>query len=170
LSFSLTRHRPEQSQLGNHPRLDPRSPQPCVHLHATGTDQTQSHPRAVPQLSAHWSRSLSAVRCLHVCGDQLILDPVPIKTTPETLRASVHESFSRLTAKPDLLLIHHPYVPEDGKIGQFWKILEDLVEDGTLAGVSLGVCNFRPQDLEAILKVAKIKPVVNRESSRGGRS
>jgi len=41
--------------------------------------------------------------------------------------------------------------------------LEGLVEDGTLKGTSLGVSNFRPQDLEDVLKVAKIKPVVNRE-------
>jgi hypothetical protein len=37
------------------------------------------------------------------------------------------------------------------------------VQDGTLKGTSLGVSNFRPQDLEDVLKVAKIKPVVNRE-------
>lgn len=40
------------------------------------------------------------------------------------------------------------------------------MEDGTLKGCSLGVSNFRPQDLEAVLKVAKIKPAVNRESIR----
>lgn len=38
------------------------------------------------------------------------------------------------------------------------------MQDGTLKGTSLGVSNFRPQDLEDVLKVAKIKPVVNRES------
>jgi hypothetical protein len=37
-----------------------------------------------------------------------------------------------------------------------------------LKGTSLGVSNFRPQDLEDVLKVAKIKPVVNRESSPAG--
>jgi len=60
-------------------------------------------------------------------------------------------------------LIHAPTVPEKGKIGEFWTILEGLVEDGTLKGTSLGVSNFRPQDLEDVLKVAKIMPVVNRE-------
>lgn len=44
----------------------------------------------------------------------------------------------------------------------FWQILESLVEDGTLKGCSLGVSNYRPQDLEETLRVAKIKPVVNR--------
>lgn len=61
-------------------------------------------------------------------------------------------------------MIHAPTVPEKGKIGEFWTILEGLVEDGTLKGTSLGVSNFRPQDLEDVLKVAKIMPVVNRES------
>lgn len=61
-------------------------------------------------------------------------------------------------------MIHAPTVPEKGKIGEFWTILEGLVEDGTLKGTSLGVSNFRPQDLEDVLKIAKIKPVVNRMS------
>lgn len=52
---------------------------------------------------------------------------------------------------------------QDGNISQFWTYLEDLVLDGTLEGVSLGVSNFRPQDLEAILRVARIKPVANRK-------
>jgi hypothetical protein len=77
----------------------------------------------------------------------------------------VKESLDKLTSPPDLLLIHAPTVPDKGKIGEFWTILESLVEDGTLKGTSLGVSNFRPQDLEDVLKVAKIKPVVNREST-----
>lgn len=43
-----------------------------------------------------------------------------------------------------------------------WQILEDLKDKGELTS-SIGVSNFRPQDLEAVLKVAKYKPVVNRE-------
>lgn len=73
-------------------------------------------------------------------------------------------SIARLQTKPDLLLIHNPFIVQDGNISQFWTYLEDLVLDGTLEGVSLGVSNFRPQDLEAILRVARIKPVANRKS------
>ena len=73
-------------------------------------------------------------------------------------------SLDKLKSPPDLLLIHAPTVPEKGKIGEFWTILEGLVNDGTLKGTSLGVSNFRPQDLNDVLKVAKIKPVVNRKS------
>lgn len=86
-----------------------------------------------------------------------------IKTTPASIRKYVEKSISDLGGPPDLLLIHSPYVPEEGKIGEFWTILEDLVKDGTLRGTSLGVSNFRPQDLEAVLKVATIKPAVQRE-------
>lgn len=84
-------------------------------------------------------------------------------TTPENIRQSVDESLKKLGTLPDLLLIHNPFVPEQGKIGEFWTILEDLVYDGTLKGVSLGVSNFRPQDLKAVLDVARIKPVANRK-------
>jgi len=83
------------------------------------------------------------------------------ETTPESIKQNVLKSLSKLNTPPDLLLIHAPTVPEKGKIGEFWTILEGLVEDGTLKGTSLGVSNFRPQDLEDVLKVAKVKPVVN---------
>ncbi|KAL7420662.1 hypothetical protein Q5752_004613 [Cryptotrichosporon argae] len=82
-------------------------------------------------------------------------------TTYENLKKSVDESIEKLGFKPDLLLIHNPFVPQPGTLKRFWSILEDLVEDGTLGGVSLGVSNFRPQDFDAILPNARIKPVVN---------
>ncbi|WVW82276.1 hypothetical protein I302_104282 [Kwoniella bestiolae CBS 10118] len=84
-----------------------------------------------------------------------------VQATPEVVKANVQDRLSKLGFKPDLLLIHNPFVIADGKIAQFWTLLEDLVLDGTLEGVSLGVSNFRPQDLEAVLSVARIKPVVN---------
>jgi len=40
-----------------------------------------------------------------------------------------------------------------------WKILEDLKDEGVIK--SIGVSNFQPKDLEAVLKVCKHKPVVN---------
>ncbi|ORY25528.1 NADP-dependent oxidoreductase domain-containing protein [Naematelia encephala] len=79
----------------------------------------------------------------------------------EEIKASVQRSLAELTFIPDLLLVHNPYIPEKGKIGEFWKHLETLVEDGTLKGCSLGVSNFRPVDIEEVFKTAKIKPVVN---------
>ncbi|WRT63947.1 uncharacterized protein IL334_000874 [Kwoniella shivajii] len=81
--------------------------------------------------------------------------------TADVIRPIVLERIEKLGSKPNLLLIHFPTVPAPGKIGAFWTVLEDLVYDGTLEGVSLGVSNFRPQDLEDVIKVARIKPVVN---------
>lgn len=84
------------------------------------------------------------------------------ESTPEAIRAAVQSSLDNLGFRPDLFLIHNPFVIESGKLGAAWQVLESLVEDGTLDGTSLGVSNFRPQDLEEILAVAKIKPVINR--------
>ncbi|BEI83838.1 hypothetical protein CcaverHIS002_0404420 [Cutaneotrichosporon cavernicola] len=81
--------------------------------------------------------------------------------TRENVRESVINSLDKLGSKPDLLLIHDIRVPDQGKIPEFWRYLEEMVEDGTLGGVSLGFSNFRPQDIEAVMSVARIKPVVN---------
>lgn len=81
----------------------------------------------------------------------------------EEIKASVKRSIDTMGFIPDLLLIHNPYIPAEGTIGEFWGHLETLVEDGTLKGCSLGLSNFRPVDIEEVMKVAKIKPVVNRE-------
>lgn len=59
-------------------------------------------------------------------------------------------------------MIHNPAVVEPGKLVEFWQALEKLKDSGELTA-SLGVSNFRPQDLEEILAIAKYKPVVNRE-------
>lgn len=87
--------------------------------------------------------------------------------TLPTLKASISASLSALTFIPNLLLVHNPLIPEPGHLGEFWGWLEGLVEDGTLKGCSLGVSNFRPKDLEEVLGVARIKPVVNRMSFLG---
>ena len=89
-----------------------------------------------------------------------------VKTEPEELKKCVQESVRKLGFIPNLMLIHSPFVPEEGKIGEFWTILEGLVKDGTLKGCSLGVSNFRPQDFEEVYKVCTIPPVVNRASTR----
>jgi len=94
-------------------------------------------------------------------NDPRVENDTDIPTDPSAIRKSVESTVSRLGGPPDLWLIHNPYIPESGKIGEFWKILEDLVEDGTLRGTSLGVSNFRPQDLKEVLEVCRIKPVVN---------
>ena len=85
--------------------------------------------------------------------------------TVEEVKKSVAGSIEKLGFIPNLLLIHNPFIPAEGQLGEFWGWLEDLVQDGTLKGCSLGLSNFRPLDIETVMKVAKIKPVVNRKCS-----
>jgi len=83
--------------------------------------------------------------------------------TVEEVKKSVAGSIEKLGFIPNLLLIHNPFIPAEGQLGEFWGWLEDLVQDGTLKDCSLGLSNFRPVDIETVMKVAKIKPVVNRK-------
>lgn len=62
----------------------------------------------------------------------------------------------------DLYLLHAPFVKKEVHgftLAEAWQSLEKLVEDGLTK--SIGVSNFAVEDLEEILKVAKIKPAVN---------
>ncbi|KAK0487765.1 NADP-dependent oxidoreductase domain-containing protein [Armillaria novae-zelandiae] len=83
--------------------------------------------------------------------------PVPLAE----VRTSIDESLTKLGFIPDLFLIHCPYVAEDqeASLKKLWEILEDLKDEGKLK--SIGVSNFRPQDLNVILEGARHKPVVN---------
>ncbi|KAK0441683.1 NADP-dependent oxidoreductase domain-containing protein [Armillaria borealis] len=83
--------------------------------------------------------------------------PVPLAE----VRASIDESLTKLGFIPDLFLIHSPYVAEDqdASLKKLWQIIEDLKDEGKLK--SIGVSNFRPQDLKVILEGARHKPVVN---------
>ena len=60
----------------------------------------------------------------------------------------------------DLYLIHDPFFakkPED--LQEKWKVLESLKAQGLAK--SIGVSNFRIQDLKSVLEIATVKPVVN---------
>jgi len=82
-------------------------------------------------------------------------DPIPVGEVAH----SVEESIERLGFVPNLYLIHNPDVARPGELKAMWKVLEDLKSQGKLK--SIGVSNFRPQDLETILDGAKYKPVIN---------
>lgn len=78
---------------------------------------------------------------------------------------SVKESLKGSLAKlgldhVDLFLIH---TPEQGRkeknLGRLWAGLEEVKEAGLAK--SIGVSNFKVEDLEVILKTAKIVPAVN---------
>lgn len=81
--------------------------------------------------------------------------PIPL----DEVRARVEGSLERLGFIPDLYLIHNPFIAAPGELRAMWKILEDLKDEGKLK--SIGVSNFRPQDLGVLLADAKYKPVVN---------
>jgi diketogulonate reductase-like aldo/keto reductase len=71
-------------------------------------------------------------------------------------KKSIARSLERLgTGYIDLLLLHQPYADYRGS----WSALEDAVTGGQVR--SIGVSNFRIQDLEKLLTVAKITPAVN---------
>lgn len=62
----------------------------------------------------------------------------------------------------DLYLIHAPFIKKEVHgydLAEAWKSLEKAVDDGLTK--SIGVSNFSVADLEEILKIARIKPVVN---------
>lgn len=82
----------------------------------------------------------------------------------DSIKESVASSTKKLGRVPNLWLLHNPFVTGSGEgrpdeLVATWKILEELKDDGKL--FSIGVSNFRPQDLEAILKDCKHPPVVN---------
>lgn len=84
----------------------------------------------------------------------------------DDIRASIERSINRLGTTPELFLIHNPFVPATGQLVEAWKIFEQLKDEGVLK--SIGVSNFRPQDLEEVLAIAKHKPVVNQVSQSSG--
>jgi diketogulonate reductase-like aldo/keto reductase len=60
----------------------------------------------------------------------------------------------------DLYLIHSPFYTSDPKrLQSDWAIVEDLQKQGLAK--SIGVSNFRPSDLAAILETAKVVPAIN---------
>ncbi|KAM0749419.1 Aldo/keto reductase [Meredithblackwellia eburnea MCA 4105] len=78
----------------------------------------------------------------------------------ESIRPSVLKSIANLGTQPDLLLIHNPQVAAPGELGAIWKVLENMKASGELTA-SIGVSNFRPQDVQELMQTAKITPVIN---------
>jgi len=58
----------------------------------------------------------------------------------------------------DQIMLDYPG-PDEASIQGQWKAFEDMHEQGLVK--TLSVSNFSPAQLDAVLKVAKIKPVVN---------
>ena len=90
------------------------------------------------------------------------------KTYKETV-ASIDKSLSRMVLNYlDMMIIHSPQPwaevnqsdnrYEEGN-REAWKALEDALKEGKLKAI--GLSNFQIHDIENILKVAQIKPMVN---------
>ena len=74
----------------------------------------------------------------------------------EKARKAIEATLERLnTPYLDLLLLHQSV----GKYTEAYKAMEDYVRQGKLK--SIGLSNFDGEALEEILRIAKIKPVVN---------
>ncbi len=88
----------------------------------------------------------------------------PIRGYQETLDA-VEQSLNKLqTDHADLFLLHWPRPVKykdnwQEKNAQSWKAFETLYQAGKLKAI--GVSNFHPHHIEALLKTAEVAPMVN---------
>ncbi|OSD04729.1 Aldo/keto reductase [Trametes coccinea BRFM310] len=84
----------------------------------------------------------------------------------KTVRESFMESLARLQLDyVDLFLIHTPNRSLKGRLQEAWKELEQLQKEGLAK--SIGVSNFRIQDLQEVLEVASVVPAVNQVGGEG---
>lgn len=73
------------------------------------------------------------------------------------IREELIKSMKRLNLKYiDLYLMHWP---NPDTYLDSWKEMEKLYEEGLVGAI--GVCNFHEHHLEKLLKIAKVKPVIN---------
>ncbi|KZV73400.1 Aldo/keto reductase [Peniophora sp. CONT] len=92
-------------------------------------------------------------------AELFVTTKVHIMTPEQTVRGLLVESLEKLkTDYVDLFLIHAA-VNHPGKLKEIWKALEALKKEGLTK--SIGVSNFRVQDLENIMQDAEFVPAVN---------
>lgn len=85
----------------------------------------------------------------------------------QAVHEGVQQSLAALdTDYIDLYLIHHPWDNND-QIALVWRVLESYVEKGILKAI--GVSNFSPEQLDALMKHSTIKPAVNQIESHPGK-
>jgi diketogulonate reductase-like aldo/keto reductase len=85
-------------------------------------------------------------------------------TVGETVKSSLVESLEKLGLEyVDLFLIHSPRpANEDGTLKELWNATEQIQKEGLAR--SIGVSNFRVEDLQVILDGAEVVPAVNQVS------
>ena len=78
----------------------------------------------------------------------------------DNVRATFEKSLENLQLDYiDMYMLHWPM----GDVAGSWEVLEDLYEEGKVK--SIGVCNFQKHHMEALLKSARIKPMINQIES-----
>lgn len=79
----------------------------------------------------------------------------------QTVRGQLKESLQKLNVDfVDLFLVHSPTPSnKEGKLKEVWKAMEDVQKEGLAK--SIGVSNFRVEDLKVILEDAQVIPAVN---------
>lgn len=79
----------------------------------------------------------------------------------QTVKESLKASLNKLGLDyVDLFLIHDPTpATKEGKLAQWWEGMEEVQREGLAK--SIGVSNFRVEDLKIILDSGKIVPAVN---------
>lgn len=98
------------------------------------------------------------IRASDVPRDEIFLTTKlwPSQYGPEKSRTAIGECLERLDCGyVDLLLLHQPV----GDVPAAWRALEDAVDAGTVR--SIGVSNFRVDDVDKLLGYARIAPVVD---------
>lgn len=87
--------------------------------------------------------------------------------TDELVKHYVEQSLKELDMEYiDLYLIHFPLASKEENL-RVWRVLESYVDKGLLK--SIGVSNFKEEELAYLLKHARIKPVVNQFQSYPGK-
>ena len=79
----------------------------------------------------------------------------------QTVKESLQISLAKLGLNyVDLFLIHSPgQGRKEGTLSQLWEGMEEVKRDGLAK--SIGVSNFKVEDLKVILETAKVVPAVN---------
>jgi diketogulonate reductase-like aldo/keto reductase len=80
------------------------------------------------------------------------------RATTDGWKRNLHEFAAGDVYVLDQIMLDYPG-PDDSSIQGQWKALEDMYAQGLVK--TLSVSNFSPAQLDAVLKVAKVKPVVN---------
>ncbi|CAH0019684.1 unnamed protein product [Clonostachys rhizophaga] len=102
-----------------------------------------------------------AIKQSGVPREQLFVTTKMHATKPQTVKDAFNNSLTKLGLEyVDLYLLHGPwYAKTEEELQARWADVEKLKESGRAK--SIGVSNFLQEDLEKLLKTAKIVPAIN---------